>query len=230
MIVVVLVARTDRYGLPRALGWSLLVVVFLGPIVWPWYETWGIVFLALAADAWSRRVVLVLSAVACFATVPAHVTATDRRLVVAVWAWRRWRRERRSRCTGARRVALARSADRRRAATWSPSGAVGGRRPGRRDPPSELTRCWVRGGRPVDPRGTTLVGLPEGGRIRATHPGSAGPRLGTGYCGPVPSLPGFARPDARFRLPVLADLRQPDSRRPDSLRWCRRAGSPPSRR
>ncbi len=84
MIVVALVVRTDCYGLPRALGWSLLVVVFLGPIVWPWYETWGLVFLALASDAWSRRVVVVLSAVGCFATVPAHVHATITDVVVAV--------------------------------------------------------------------------------------------------------------------------------------------------
>lgn len=83
VIVCVLVVRTDRYGIPRALGWSLLAVVFLGPIVWPWYETWGIVFLALAADAWSRRVVLVLSAVACFATVPAHLTASPADVVEA---------------------------------------------------------------------------------------------------------------------------------------------------
>ncbi len=83
VIVVVLVVRTGRYGLPRALGWSLLVVVFLGPIVWPWYETWGLVFLALAADVWSKRVVLVLSAVGCFATVPAHVHATTTDIVVA---------------------------------------------------------------------------------------------------------------------------------------------------
>ncbi len=84
VIVVVLVLRTDRYGTPRALGWSLLAVVFLGPIVWPWYETWGIVFLALATDVWSRRVVLVLTAVGCFATVPAHVTATTADIVVTV--------------------------------------------------------------------------------------------------------------------------------------------------
>ncbi len=83
VIVCVLVLRIDRYGMPRALGWSLLAVVFLGPIVWPWYETWGIVFLALAVDAWSRRVVLVLSAVACFATVPAHVTASPADVVEA---------------------------------------------------------------------------------------------------------------------------------------------------
>ena len=84
VIVCVLVVRTDRYGLPRALGWSLLVVVFLGPIVWPWYETWGLVVLALARDLWSRRVVLVLSAVGCFATVPAHVHATPLDVAVAV--------------------------------------------------------------------------------------------------------------------------------------------------
>ena len=83
VIVCVLLTRTGRYGMPRALGWSLLAVVFLGPIVWPWYETWGLVFLALAADAWSPRVVLVLSSVACFATVPAHVAATPADDVVA---------------------------------------------------------------------------------------------------------------------------------------------------
>jgi hypothetical protein len=84
VIVAVLLVRTDRYGMPRALGWSLLAVVFLGPIVWPWYETWGLVLLALATDAWSPRAVLVLSAVGCFATVPAHVTATAADIAVAV--------------------------------------------------------------------------------------------------------------------------------------------------
>ncbi|HEY5026129.1 MAG TPA: polyprenol phosphomannose-dependent alpha 1,6 mannosyltransferase MptB [Acidimicrobiales bacterium] len=84
VIVGALLTRTDRVGVPRALGWSLLAVVFLGPVVWPWYETWGIVILALASDAWSRRVVLVLSSVACFATVPAHVTATAADVVATV--------------------------------------------------------------------------------------------------------------------------------------------------
>jgi hypothetical protein len=83
VIVAVMLVRTDRYGMPRALGWSLLAVVFLGPIVWPWYETWGLVVLALASDQWSPRVVLVLSVVGCFATVPAHVTATAADIAVA---------------------------------------------------------------------------------------------------------------------------------------------------
>jgi alpha-1,6-mannosyltransferase len=84
VVVCVLVISTAPIGAARALGWSLLALVFLGPIVWPWYETWGLVFLALAADVWSRRAVLVLSSVACFATVPAHVGATPADVVVAV--------------------------------------------------------------------------------------------------------------------------------------------------
>jgi hypothetical protein len=84
VVVCVLLVRSDRVGPARALGWSLLAVVFLGPVVWPWYETWGLVFLALAADRWSRRAVLVLSTVACFATVPTHVPTSPGDIVVAV--------------------------------------------------------------------------------------------------------------------------------------------------
>jgi hypothetical protein len=44
--------------------------------VWPWYETWGFVFLAVVAEGWVLRLVLALSAVACFADVPAaHLLA-----------------------------------------------------------------------------------------------------------------------------------------------------------
>jgi alpha-1,6-mannosyltransferase len=84
VVVCVLLVRSDRIGPARALGWGLLAVVFLGPVVWPWYETWGLVFLALARDRWSRRVVLVLSTVACFATVPAHVLAGPGDIAAAV--------------------------------------------------------------------------------------------------------------------------------------------------
>jgi len=54
----------------QALGWGLLVFVVLGPIVWPWYETWGFVFLAVIAEGWTLRILLALSALACFADVP----------------------------------------------------------------------------------------------------------------------------------------------------------------
>jgi hypothetical protein len=66
-----LIVRSERVGPVRALGWSLLVFAVLGPVVWPWYETWGFVFLAVVAEGWTLRIVLILSAVACFADVPA---------------------------------------------------------------------------------------------------------------------------------------------------------------
>jgi len=83
-ITVTMLARSDRYGLPKALGLSLLAIVFLGPIVWPWYETWGLVFLAFVAQPWVRRVLLVLTAAGCFATVPAHVTLSAGEVLVMV--------------------------------------------------------------------------------------------------------------------------------------------------
>jgi hypothetical protein len=83
-ITVTMLLRTDRYGLPKALGLSLLAIVFLGPIVWPWYETWGLVFLAFVSRPWARRAPLVLTAAGCFATVPAHVTLTSGEVVVVV--------------------------------------------------------------------------------------------------------------------------------------------------
>lgn len=84
MLVLYLMVHVDQLGLPRALGWSLLAVVLLGPIVWPWYETWGIAFLAVAADRWSRRWTVLLSVVACFATVPIGVTLSGGGLLIVV--------------------------------------------------------------------------------------------------------------------------------------------------
>jgi hypothetical protein len=65
-----LILRSDRVGELEALGWSLLVFVVLGPIVWPWYETWGFVVLAVVAQGWTLRLLLGLSALSCFADVP----------------------------------------------------------------------------------------------------------------------------------------------------------------
>jgi hypothetical protein len=83
-VVLYLMVRVDKLGFPRALGWSLLVVVLLGPNVWPWYESWGIAFLAVAADRWSRRWTVLLSAVACFATIPTGVTLSGGGLLIVV--------------------------------------------------------------------------------------------------------------------------------------------------
>jgi hypothetical protein len=86
VITVVMLVRSDRDGLPKSLGVSLLAIVFLGPIIWPWYETWAIVFLAFVARPWARRLLLVLTAVGCVATVPSHVTLTAGEVLVGAVA------------------------------------------------------------------------------------------------------------------------------------------------
>ena len=44
-----LLLRSPREGVVRCLGLTLLVLALLGPIVWAWYVTWGIIVLAPAA-------------------------------------------------------------------------------------------------------------------------------------------------------------------------------------
>lgn len=83
-----LLFRPGRGGEVGALGWSLLLFVVLGPVVWPWYETWGFVVLAVVAEGWALQLVLVLSAIACFADVPPvrALGASDPVLTVIGWA------------------------------------------------------------------------------------------------------------------------------------------------
>lgn len=65
-----LLLRADEIGPLRALGWSLVAVVVLSPVVQPWYACWGFVFLAPIAEGRIRRVVVVASGVACFVGLP----------------------------------------------------------------------------------------------------------------------------------------------------------------
>ena len=83
-----LISRSDRIGPVRALGASLLLFAVLGPVVWPWYEAWGIVFLAVVAERWTLRIVVALSAIACFADVPGAklLGAGSPLLAVTCWA------------------------------------------------------------------------------------------------------------------------------------------------
>ena len=77
----------SRLGPLQALGWSLLAFVVLGPVVWPWYETWGFVFLAVVPEAWTLRLLLGLSAVACFADLPGvrYYEAAEPLLAIVCW-------------------------------------------------------------------------------------------------------------------------------------------------
>jgi alpha-1,6-mannosyltransferase len=87
LISVILVTSEDRIGPLQALGWSLLAIVVLGPVIWPWYETWGFVFLAVVAEGWTLRLVLFLSAVACFADLPGGRVFSAINPGVAVLCW-----------------------------------------------------------------------------------------------------------------------------------------------
>ena len=61
--------RSPRDGVVRCLGITLLVLALLGPIVWAWYVTWGVVVLAPAALGRLRTALIVISTFWAFAGV-----------------------------------------------------------------------------------------------------------------------------------------------------------------
>lgn len=69
--------NSDRIGGLRALGISLLLFVVLGPVVQPWYLTWGVIMLAPIAVGRTRSVLLVLSIGAPFIGLPGGRTLLD---------------------------------------------------------------------------------------------------------------------------------------------------------
>jgi len=64
-----LLMRSPRDGVVRCLGLTLLVLALLGPIVWAWYVTWGVVVLAPAAVGRLRTALIVISSFWAFAGV-----------------------------------------------------------------------------------------------------------------------------------------------------------------
>ena len=57
-------------GTLKALGVTLLVFVVLGPVVQPWYLSWGLVLLAPVALGWLRSLIIWLSMVTAFLELP----------------------------------------------------------------------------------------------------------------------------------------------------------------
>lgn len=62
VVVLAALGRSDRSSWPRRLGGGLLALCLLGPVVWPWYESWGIVLLATGATLLDRRLRALLAA------------------------------------------------------------------------------------------------------------------------------------------------------------------------
>ena len=56
-----LLLRSPGEGVVRCLGLTLLVLALLGPIVWSWYVTWGVVVLAPVALGRLRTALIVIS-------------------------------------------------------------------------------------------------------------------------------------------------------------------------
>jgi alpha-1,6-mannosyltransferase len=69
-LIVWLLFNADRIGWLKALGYSLLAVVVLGPVVQPWYLTWGLLLLAIVATGRLRAWVIGLSVVSPFVGLP----------------------------------------------------------------------------------------------------------------------------------------------------------------
>ncbi len=64
-----LLLRSPRDGVVLCLGLTLLVLTLLGPIVWAWYVTWGVVVVAPAAVGRLRTAVIVIATFWAFAGV-----------------------------------------------------------------------------------------------------------------------------------------------------------------
>jgi alpha-1,6-mannosyltransferase len=65
-----LLINSDRIGTLKALGITLLLVVALGPVVQPWYLSWGLLLLAPVALGRLRSLIVGLSMVTAFIELP----------------------------------------------------------------------------------------------------------------------------------------------------------------
>jgi hypothetical protein len=65
-----LLKESDRLGPLNSLGLTLLIFVILGPVVQPWYLTWGLILLAPVAEGRVRMWVITLSVISPFIGLP----------------------------------------------------------------------------------------------------------------------------------------------------------------
>jgi len=70
VVAVWLLFNSDRIGTLKALGITLLVFVILGPVVQPWYLSWGLLLLAPVALGRLRSLIIGLSMVTAFIELP----------------------------------------------------------------------------------------------------------------------------------------------------------------
>jgi hypothetical protein len=85
VIVLYLLITVSRRSLNRTVGYGLLTIALLSPVVYPWYLLWGIVCLAPTARSARRDWLVLASAVACVYT-PAGITMGLGNIVTVVAA------------------------------------------------------------------------------------------------------------------------------------------------
>ena len=69
-----LLKESDRIGQLRAIGLTLLLFVILGPVVQPWYLSWGLILLAPVAQGRTRTTLIVLTVISPFIGLPGGST------------------------------------------------------------------------------------------------------------------------------------------------------------
>lgn len=82
-IVMYLTVTARQRALVRTIGYGLLAVGLLGPVVYPWYLLWAVVCLAPTARAAHRDWIVLISAVACVLTPPGFTSTISTNLSVA---------------------------------------------------------------------------------------------------------------------------------------------------
>ncbi|MHB8671667.1 MAG: polyprenol phosphomannose-dependent alpha 1,6 mannosyltransferase MptB [Acidimicrobiales bacterium] len=70
MASAVFLGRSQRLGMVRSLGLTLMLIVVLGPVIQPWYLTWGLVLLAATGGGWLRPTLVWGTVALSFAVLP----------------------------------------------------------------------------------------------------------------------------------------------------------------
>lgn len=76
-LIVALVVKSPKLGLPRGIGLALLVLILCGPVVWPWYLPAGFALLAAAGVKRYRPTMIVLVVSASLLVWPTSVNSIE---------------------------------------------------------------------------------------------------------------------------------------------------------
>jgi hypothetical protein len=74
---VYLLKNSDRIGSLKALSFTLLLFVVLGPVVQPWYLTWGLILVAPVAIGRTRTLIIAVSVLSPFIGLPGGRTLLE---------------------------------------------------------------------------------------------------------------------------------------------------------